>query len=81
MKPKEERRKRGSGTLFLRDGHYVFKYYDAGMKRNRKITLHDELGHVVTNKNLAEQLIVNIERDAARLSAFARDFLRIVSPQ
>ena len=70
MKSKEERRKRGSGTLFLRNGHYVFKYYDAGIGRNRKITLHDELGHVVTDKILAEQLIVNIEKDAVRLSAF-----------
>ena len=70
MKNGKTRRTKGFGSIYIRNGHCVYKYYDADLRKIVAKTLRDADGNFIDDPDKAEEAVKTLKREVQQLSSF-----------
>ena len=70
MKNGKNRRTKGFGSIYFRNGHCVYKYYDADLRKIVAKTLRDADGNFIDDPDKAEEAVKTLKREVQQLSSF-----------
>lgn len=70
MKNGKTRRTKGFGSIYFRNGHCVYKYYDADLRKIVAKTLRDADGNFIDDLDKAEESVKTLKREVQQLSSF-----------
>ena len=71
-KSTQQRRAKGTGSLFLKRGRFIYKHRDPALGRIVYKTLYDDNGSPVADRKTAERIIEDMEREDRSLSRIER---------
>ena len=71
-KSTQKRRAKGTGSLFLKRGRFIYKHRDPAIGRIVYKTLYDDNGSPVADRKTAERVIEDMEREDRSLSRIER---------
>ncbi len=71
-KSTQKRRAKGTGSLFLKRGRFIYKHRDPALGRIVYKTLYDDNGSPVADRKTAERIIEDMEREDRSLSRIER---------